>query len=82
MVGRSSSWKIFLQFQVKCVYELRITYRHQNYRILYGFVGRNVALLTHGLIKERRVPPQDIRLAAERKRAFEADPDGHRYEGE
>jgi hypothetical protein len=46
---------------------------------LYFFDGRIAAILAHGLVKEREVPEKDIRLALERKRLFERDPDAHTY---
>ena len=42
------------------IYELRIGHRRTNYRVLYTFVGRQVALLTNGIVKEDRVPPKEI----------------------
>lgn len=63
------------------VYELRVRVGRVNYRILYFFHGRGVALLAHGLTKEEGVPPADIDRAIARKRRYEADPDAHRYEG-
>jgi len=63
------------------VYELRVRVGHANYRILYFFHGRGVALLAHALAKEQAVPPADMDRAIERKRRYEADPDAHRYEG-
>ncbi|MFW6114351.1 MAG: type II toxin-antitoxin system RelE/ParE family toxin [bacterium] len=62
------------------IYELRIGLQGRNYRILYFFHGRTAAVLSHGLVKERRVPPKEIDLAAERKRRFEADPEAHTYQ--
>jgi hypothetical protein len=41
-----------------------------------------VAILAHGIVKERRVPSQDIDRAIGRKQAFEDDPEGHSYQGE
>ena len=61
------------------IYELRIGRVGANYRILYFFQGRVAAILAHALIKEREVPDKDIRLALERKRFFEQDPDTHTY---
>lgn len=61
------------------IYELRIGREGVNYRILYFFQGRIAAILAHALIKEREVPDKDIRLALERKRLFEQDPDTHTY---
>jgi len=59
--------------------ELRIGLAGINYRILYFFQGRIAAILAHGLMKEQEVPDKDIRLALERKRLFEQDPDAHTY---
>jgi hypothetical protein len=53
-----------------------------NYRILYFFHGRNLAILGHALTKEDKVPKADIARAIRRKRAFEADPAGHSYSEE
>ena len=61
------------------IYELRIGLQGMNYRILYFFHGRTVAVLSHGLLKERRVPPKQIALAVERKNRFEAKPRAHTY---
>jgi len=61
------------------IYELRAGLQGINYRILYFFHGRTIAILAGGLIKERMVPNKDINLAMERKNKFEADPIGHTY---
>ena len=60
------------------VYELRTEVRNVNYRLLYGFVGKDVALLSHGLTKEQAVPNRDIDLAIERLERFRKNPDRHR----
>jgi phage-related protein len=62
------------------VYELRVGLQGQNYRMLYFFHGKAVAILSHGLVKERAVPPKEIDKALERKRKFAADPNRHRHE--
>ncbi len=64
------------------IYELRIGLQGMNYRILYFFHGRTVAVLSHGLLKERRVPLKQIDLAVERKNRFEAKPRTHTYREE
>lgn len=61
------------------LYELRIRYYHQNYRILYFFHEGAAAVLTHGLVKEQRVPESEIKVALERKRRFQANPEAHTY---
>src|SRR5688500_7156185 len=50
------------------IYELRIRVQRQNYRMLYFFHGQIAAVVSHGLIKERIVPPRDIELAIKRKK--------------
>lgn len=59
------------------IYELRVRSGRVNYRVLYFFHGRNVALLAHGLTKERGVPHVDIERAPLRKRRYDADPAAH-----
>jgi phage-related protein len=61
------------------VYELRFRKDRVNYRILYFFHGRNLAILGHALTKEDKVPKTDIERAIRRKKAFEADPQTHTY---
>ena len=41
-----------------------------------------VAVLAHGIVKEREVPAKDIQWALERKRLFEQDPHTHTYREE
>jgi hypothetical protein len=61
------------------IHELRIRKGRVNYRILYFFHGRNLAILGHALTKEERVPRADIERAIRRKKAFESDPARHCY---
>ncbi len=61
------------------IYELRIGLQGQNYRLLYFFFGDSIAVLSHGLVKEHRVPPKEIDNAIERKARFESDPTTHTY---
>lgn len=56
------------------IYELRVRHQRVNYRMLYFFHGQDVVIVSHGLTKERRVPPKEIDLAIERRRKFERDP--------
>ena len=64
------------------IYELRVGFRGHNYRMLYFFHGTVAAVLSHGLIKEDRVPPKEIDQAITRKQAFERNPVPHTYEME
>src|SRR6267154_2665150 len=62
------------------IHELRAKQGHVQYRILYFFHGRNVAILAHGLTKEDEVPDVDIDRAIARKKLFEISPKEHTYE--
>ena len=62
------------------IHELRPKSGHVNYRILYFFHGRDVAVLASALTKEREVPAIEVDRAIARKRKFEGDPNGHSYE--
>ena len=59
------------------IYELRIRAGHVQCRILYGFVGQNIVLLSHGCTKEGTVPRKEITRAAENLGAYLVDPEGH-----
>lgn len=61
------------------IYELRVRLRNANYRMLYFFHERAMAVLSHGVVKEHRVPPNEIDRAAERKRQFDSDPTRHTF---
>ncbi len=61
------------------IYELRIRKGRVNFRILYFFHGRNVAVLGHALTKEAEVPEADIERAIRRKKLFVASPEQHSY---
>ena len=61
------------------IYELRVGKGHVNFRLLYFFHGRNLAILSHALTKEDKIPNSDIERAIRRKNAFEADPSKHTY---
>ena len=61
------------------IYELRVRRGRVNYRILYFFHGRQVAVLGHALTKEQTVADTDIDRAVQRKQAFEAAPEAHTY---
>ena len=61
------------------IYELRISLEGIHHRILYFFGGHAVAVLSHGLVKERTVPSKEIELAMRRKSQFTANPESHTY---
>ena len=61
------------------VYELRTRHGNVNYRLLYVFHGRGIAIMAHGCTKERRVKPKDIDLAIIRYQRFAANPTAHTF---
>jgi len=64
------------------IYELRARLGTVNYRILYFFHGRNVAVLANAITKENEIPMAEINRALERKRLFAADPAAHTFIGD
>ena len=60
------------------IYELRARRGRVNYRILYFFHGRDVAVLACGLTKEKEVPAAEIERVMTRKKRYEQDPQTHR----
>lgn len=58
--------------------ELRVRSGHVNYQLLYFFHGRDIAIVAHGLTKEREVPKVDIERAIERRKRYEQQPEEHR----
>ncbi len=65
------------------IYELRAKHRNVQYRILYFFNGKDIAVLNHSIIKKTSaVPKKDIELALLRKKKFVQNPEQHTYQGE
>lgn len=61
------------------IYELRSSYQGIHYRMLYFFHRRSAAVLTHGVVKEREMPEEEIDRAIRAKQAFEDDPSAHTF---
>ena len=61
------------------IYELRASLQGIHYRILYFFHGLRAAVVSHGLVKESRVPVTEIDRAIERRRKFEQNPEIHTF---
>jgi phage-related protein len=59
------------------VHELRTEVRKVHYRLLYGFVGKDIAVVAHALTKEAKVPDRDIDLAASRLARASQSPQKH-----
>src|SRR5690348_14564862 len=64
------------------IYELRAKQGHVQYRILYFFHERKVAILAHSLTKEAAIPPVEIERAIKRKKLFESNPRKYTYEAD
>ena len=64
------------------IYELRINLLRINYRLLDFFHGQEAAVLSHGIVKERKVPPKEIDQAIERRKKFSENPEAHTYRQE
>ena len=62
------------------VYELRFKYRNVNYRIFYGFIGRQIALVSHVATKLDKVAEKDIDTAASRLQLAKSDRDTYTAE--
>jgi phage-related protein len=61
------------------IYELRVSFRSVNYRMLY-FFHEQTAVISHGLTKEKEVPDKEIELAIRHRELFEKDPAKYTYE--
>ncbi len=59
--------------------ELRGKVKGVNHRILFFYGGEKIAVLSHHITKEKRVPPKEIDLAVRRKAKFEKDPEKHTF---
>jgi phage-related protein len=59
------------------IYELRTRYGSVHYRILYGYAGQNIALLSHGCTKEKEVPKSDMEQAIKNLKSFKQNPKAH-----
>ena len=68
-------------YLVDGIYELRARRGNVNYRVLYFFHGKNVAVLDHALSKGAEIPAADLKRALVRRKRFQADPVKHTYEG-
>ncbi len=62
------------------IHELRVGLEGTNYRILYFFHKNEAVVISHGITKERAVPPNEIDLAIRRKARFAAKPKKYGFE--
>ena len=61
------------------IYELRASHQGVHYRMLYFFHDRTVVVISHGIVKEQKVPSREIDRAIRAKQAFETDPGAHTF---
>ena len=61
------------------IYELRTSFQTMNYRMLY-FFHRQLAVISHGLAKEKQVPEREIAVAIRHRKLFETSPAKYTYE--
>lgn len=63
------------------IYELRERYKTNQYRILFFFAGKDIVILTHGLVKNTdEVPPTEIQRAKKFRQLYLSMPEKHTYE--
>jgi len=60
------------------IYELRAGFQGIHYRVLYFFSGKQ-AVISHGVVKEGKVPRREIELAIQRREQYRDDPSAHTY---
>jgi len=65
------------------ILELRAKHGHVQYRLLYFFFGKNVAVLAHSIVKEgSAMPAMDIERALRRKAEVEKNSKLHTFKQE
>ncbi len=60
--------------------ELRVRWQNVNYRMLYFVHQHTIAVLSHGLTKKKRVPPQEIDRAIQNRERYLQNPQQHSQE--
>lgn len=61
------------------IYELRFRDGRVHHRLLYFFHGREIVIISHGIIKKDKIPEQEIKKAIIHKQKFELNPKIHTY---
>ena len=69
-------------YLTESIYELRAKCNQVNYRILYGFHGKNAVMLSPGCTKTDKVPKREINRAIRNLKKFIAKPEKHMYKHE
>ena len=69
------------KFLQEGIFELRARQQRLRLRILYCFVGKNIALVSHGFVKKtRRTPKREIERAIQNRKCYLIDPVRHTKE--
>jgi phage-related protein len=62
------------------IYELRARHNRLRLRVLYFFMGRDVAVISHGFIKKTGpVPERELAMAWRHRAAYRAQPESHSF---
>ena len=61
------------------IYELRGKVKGINHRVLYFYGGEKIAILSHHLVKEKKIPPKAIDLDIQRRKKFLNNPHKHTF---
>lgn len=67
----------YCDYLTEGIWELRLAHKRKQYRILYGFCGKHMVLLSHGIVKEQRVPTKEIDRAVHYKARYQKNPELH-----
>lgn len=78
-LGHEIQWP-YADFLRDGIYELKLSHGSQLYRRLYFYHGRLAVVISHGLIKESKVPEIEIEHALNRMRKFRVNPQKHSFE--
>ena len=62
------------------IYELRASFQGVHYRMLY-FFHAEVAVISHGLVKEKAVQAKEMARAVNNRKLFMDDAESHTYRG-
>ena len=62
------------------IWELRLQQKNVQYRILYFYHERKTIVLSHGLVKKRKVPRKELKRAIENRNKYMQDPQKHTFQ--
>ena len=56
------------------IFDFRPTHMGIHYRVLYFYHGRDAVVISHGIVKEAKVPRRELDLAIRHRQQFKLDP--------